>query len=536
MNALLQRNLLALSVFDPKLAARIAEAKADPSLSLELSRSGAPVPILARASGSFALHSRMDPEREAVRLASASPGGGFLVFLGMGAGYGIRPFLDRPTLGGALIVEYSIRLVRAILELFDLAPILSDGRVRLLVDPDEVSLERALFEAYIPILTGDLSAVALRSRVDADPAPFAEAAEAVRRVISRISDDYSVQAFFGRRWFSNTVRNLYAAEQAVRPLPPVREAIVTAAGPSLDDQAADLERSRAGKFLIATDTSMGALLARGIVPDAVISIDCQHISYYHFLTPVPGGVPLILDLASPASIARRAQRVHFFSSGHPLCRYISAHFRPFPQLDTSGGNVTQAAVSLAEALGAQRILLYGADYSYPSGESYARGTYIHRYFRLRSGRKTPLESLFSSFLYKNLHVDREIDGAGSIRYITKPLQSYRLRLEAFASTLSARLEPVRGRGVEIRIAPSSQPRPQAGNRLSLFAPGRPSCTAREFLEGYRDGLFRLPTLSAPSTLHLRRLSRRTRTSGPPCCPPPPRFAAGWAKRRWLRRS
>lgn len=506
MNGILQRNLLAVSAGDPGLADRISKARPDPDLTLETARTGVPIPVLRREAGTIALHSRMDPEREAERLAGAYPGGGFIVFLGLGAGYGIRPFLDRPTTGGVLVVEYSLGILRAILEQFDLAPLLSDRRVRLLVDPDEPTLERAIFEAYIPILNGDLAAVPLRSRVDADPARFSEAVEAVRRVISRVSDDYSVQAFFGRRWFSNTIRNLYAAEKTVRPLTPVREAIVTAAGPSLDEQAPDLEKARAGKYLIATDTSLGALLARRIIPDAVVSIDCQHISYYHFLNPVPGEVPLVLDLASPPSVARRARRVHFFSSGHPFCRFVSAHFRPFPSLDTSGGNVTHAAVSLADALGARRIFLYGADFSYPAGASYARGTYIHRYFQIRSGRMSPQEGLFASFLYRNLQVDRETDPDGKFRYVTKPLQAYRQRLESFASTLEAELVPVRGAGVAIRVGRPAQGSPSRSSRLTLFAPGRSTCTAREFLEGYRDGLLKLSELTPPSALTLRNLS------------------------------
>jgi hypothetical protein len=506
MNGRLERNLLALSGSSPELAAKIAAASPNRALFVEASRSGLPVPMVHRETGSVALHSRMDPLREAERIAAAYPGGGFFVFLGLGAGYGLQPFLNRPEVSGALVVEYSLGLMRAILEEFDLAPVLSDGRVKLLVDPSAEDLERALLEAYIPILNGDLAAVPLRGRVDMDSALFAQSADTVRRVLSRISDDYSVQAFFGKRWFSNTIRNLFAAEKTVRPISPARETIVTAAGPSLDLLAPELERARKGRFLIATDTSMGALLARGIRPDAVVSIDCQHISYYHFLTPVPSGVPLVVDLASPPSVVRRADRVHFFSSGHPLCRYVSSHFRPFPSLDTSGGNVTHAAVSLAETLGASRILLYGADFSYPLGASYARGTYIHRYFRIRSTRCSPLESQFSSFLYRNLQVDREEDADGTFRYVTKPLQAYRRRLEAFASTLSAHLEPVRGNGVEIHIETPAKPTPRGASSFTLFAPGRASCTALEFLEGYRDGLASLPELDPPSSLHLRRLA------------------------------
>ena len=214
----------------------------------------------------------------------------------------------------------------------------------------------------------------------------------------------------------------------------------------------------------------------------------------------------VLDLASPPSVARRARRVHFFSSGHPFCRFVSAHFRPFPSLDTSGGNVTHAAVSLADTLGARRIFLYGADFSYPLGASYARGTYIHRYFRLRSDRTSPQEGLFASFLYRNLQVDRELDPDGSFRYVTKPLQAYRRRLEAFAASISAELVPVRGSGVEIRVFRPEKGSSDGASRLNVFAAGRALCSAREFMESYRDGLTGLPELSQPSILSLRGLT------------------------------
>jgi hypothetical protein len=104
---------------------------------------------------------------------------------------------------------------------------------------------------------------------------------------------------------------------------------------------------------------------------------------------LPSGMPLFVDLASPPTVTRMAARRYYFSSGHPLDRYVAARFRAFPILDTSGGNVTHAAVSLAEYMGAGKIQLYGADFSYPFGKSYARGTYIYPYFDLRQNRLRP---------------------------------------------------------------------------------------------------------------------------------------------------
>ena len=82
-----------------------------------------------------------------------------------------------------------------------------------------------------------------------------------------------------------------------------------------------------------------------------------------------------LDLASPPFLARvRAGKLAFIASGHPFASYIDARWMHFPRIDTSGGNVAHAAVSLARDLGARKITLHGADFSYPGGKPYSRGT------------------------------------------------------------------------------------------------------------------------------------------------------------------
>ena len=169
------------------------------------------------------------------------------------------------------------------------------------------------------------------------------------------------------RWFSNIVRNILNIDIDAQdaPFPAVKHVSIAAAGPSLDIQLPRLLETRNNTFLMATDTSLPALLQASLTPDAVVSIDCQHISYLHFMLGLP--CPLYLDLASPPLVASRSPRPRFFSSSHPLTRYVSHKWHPLPAVDTSGGNVTYAAMSLADSLGAEVITLYGADFAYPLG-------------------------------------------------------------------------------------------------------------------------------------------------------------------------
>ena len=507
-----RRNLLALSRSDPDLGDRLLAAHPDPRLELRGARSGVPVPVLRLAEREAAFHSLIDPEREAERLVSQQPPGGFIVALGLGAGYTLGRYLASTTTTGLLAVEYDPALLRALLEQLDLSELFIDERFSLILDPEPEELAARLLTTYVPPLAGDLRSLPLRGRVDLDRQRFEGAANAVREVLGKISDDYSVQAFFGKLWLKNAARNLFASEGEGAPLPAIRRAAVAAAGPSLEDAMPALAAAKAqGAFLIATDTSLPALVGSGLQPNAVISIDCQHISYYHFLGGVPKAVPLVLDLSSPNRIARLGAPVRFFSSGHPFCAYVSSRFRAFPALDTSGGNVTHAALSLAESLGSEETILAGADFSYPEGKSYARGTYIYGYFGQRAKRLAPVEGLFSGFVFKNRAVSREEakddEGSDYCRYLTKPLMSYKEHLERFAARSSMSIVPIRGKGVA--IATPLRARPTRRER-QVFAPGPAAESVASFLASYAAALRALPQPRDPSLRYLHSLSPEQR--------------------------
>lgn len=508
-----RRNLLALSRSDQGLGDMLLEARADPGLTLVPAKSGALVPVVRRGERESPMHSLVDPEREAQRLEAAQPAGGFIVALGLGACYLLKRYMASSATTGLLAVEYSAPMLRALLEQIDLSELFIDERFSLLLDPSPDDLRDAILSLYVPPLSGDIRSLPLRGRVDLDRDSFGGAADILKAVLGRISDDYSVQAFFGKLWFKNAVRNLFSAERSSAPLPPVRRAAVAAAGPSLEAQIPALREAKAGgAFLIATDTSLPALVGQGLVPDAVVSIDCQHISYYHFLGGIAEGIPLILDLASPSTLCRLGDSVRFFSSGHPFCAYVSAKWRPFPALDTSGGNVTHAALSLAEALGAESALLAGADFSYPDGKSYARGTYIYGYFGQSQSRLRPLEALFSGFLFRGSDMERESgsgpSGESYSRYLTKPLMAYREHLERFAARSPMEIVPLPGKGVLIKT-PRGLPR-REGKLRRVFAAGRAPCPASDFLARYAKDLRSLPPPRDPAISYLGSLAPEQR--------------------------
>jgi hypothetical protein len=508
-----ERNILALSRLNPGLCSRlsVAETTRNRYKFLE-SRTGETIPAWVDASGAaHPLHSLVDPRREGKRLADSVRDEGFLVLLGLGAAYCAEAALEREDIHRVVVIEYDIDSVAELLCSREYIGLFNDPRFFLMVDPAGDAVEEYIIQNYQPCLFGGIRVLPLRARTAFSGERFAAAGAAVEAAIDRVSSDYSVQAFFGTRWFSNIIRNLQRAEEPKKPLPPIKRAAVTAAGPSLNLQIPALRKNREGLFLIAVDTSLPCLLSEGLKPDAVVSIDCQHISYHHFMEGLPEGIPLFLDLVSPPLVASCSRDRYFFTGGHPLTRYLSRVWRPLPEVDTSGANVTYAAVSLAEKLGAPSIELYGADFSYPLGRTYARGTHIHRYFEKDQNRLSPLEKRASAFLFRG-PLEKVYKDSENWYYQTRSLDFYRQRLEEKCLSLETELIPQDGLGPALITKPALKagtPRPDLRpfpkETLRLFSSGAPKMKATDFLARYREAVSSLPAFQMNISRYLRTL-------------------------------
>jgi hypothetical protein len=485
----LAANLRALSPRDPALAAEVRSSTADPSLHFMTARDGSLVPAAHDGTRAVPLHSLYEPVREARRQHASAEQAGCMIFLGLGGGFQVSAALEDPGVCSVLVIERGTETLRALLERLPLAPVLADPRVRVIAGIEEI--RASVLACWQPVLMGGLRSVPLVSWSARHADFFAAAAREVQASIEGVRSDYGVQAHFGKRWFSNMLRNMEAAERQGREVPRRSRASVTAAGPSLEGQLGQIAAARDGGLLVAADTALPALLQAGMPPDAVLSIDCQNYGYHHFLKGVPEQTTLFLDLASPPLLARLSRRTFFVASGHPFAAYLGARWMETPRVDMSGGNVTHAAVSLARGLGAREITLFGADFSYPSGRAYCRGTYLHDLFHSRQGRVSPTESSFFSFLFRDPMTTGEklTDG---MRYTTPVLRGYRDRLLELMGSMDADCTAAPGEGLPLEYTRSAARKPAAP--LHWFPP---RCGWREFLGQFAEQLRSLPPLEGP---------------------------------------
>jgi len=508
MDNIFDKNLLALSARNQKLYSLIrgkktAEAK---NYAFLTSRSGEVVPALV-SSGKKPLHSMIDPKKEAQRLASTiTDDTGFVICLGLGGGFIPEAVLNSTT-AQVLVIDFCLDGIAELFSSKDYTNLLGNGRFTLLVDPSDDEIRDAILENYNPVLSGGIKTLPLRTRTEEASSLFENAASVIQEAIKTTAADYSVQAHFGKRWFSNIIRNLKTAEEAAENNAsiigkyPVQEAAIVAAGPSLDQQLPSLEKlKKSGTFVISSDTALPVLLHHGIEPDAVVSIDCQHISCYHFLgCKLYGGsrnIPLFLDIASPPLLSRLSPSPVFFSSAHPFALYVSENWLSLPRLDISGGNVTYACLSLAENLGAKRITLFGADFSFVRSQTYARGTYIYPFFEKKQNRLSPLEAQFSAFLYRSPFLPPQNQGQTQNYHETSTLRFYRNKLEEKTAAMSAQIICEQGQGAPINLAPKMSHNTSNGacviNENFLHSEKKVKISLNEFLKQYLRDIAALP--------------------------------------------
>ena len=510
--SILHKNLATLSVRHAELSQQLAQLLPSSRVRFSASRAG-PLYAVIGDDRETALHSRFDPRREASRLVAGSRSSGFCLVLGLGLGYHVRELLCQPQLQRALIVEYDGALLRAILEQQDLSDVWQDSRVQLCVDQPPRAVAAAIAQHYVPVIHGNLSTLLLRGRFDCDRSLFSDAGTAASEAAEAAGADLSVQRVFGRQWMRNIISNSVACPVQTG-LPRCRSAIVSAAGPSLDNKIDAIARRNADQLLIATDTSLPRLLGAGIRPDLVLAIDCQLASYLHVLATGKQQLTLVADAGVHPALRRRFSAVHLIGGGHPLLAYLRAGGVPITWLDTSDGSVTHAAVRLAVQLGAEQVEVYGADFCYPRATAYARGSYIHSHVIGRAGRTMPYASGLYRFVLERPELELDqIDGRWA--YITKVMRHYRHRFANLQPELGARIvrtigePPIDSGSAQCGVQGHRYTEHGANATLNAVSDAAAG-NARSVLGSYRQALAQIPTAHDPLWSYFDRITAAER--------------------------
>ena len=449
------------------------------------SRDGLPINGITRDGRAFYFHSRYATAREARRLAesvgAAAQPAGCVVVIGFGMGHHLRSIAER--VERVIAVEPDSALLQSALGCVDLTGLLESRRLIVATGRTTDELTDLVASAYVPALHGRLTVCNLAGRFSAEPERMQAVRDRVDAAVEALKDDLAVQARFGRQWSRNALLNLPAVTPRELPDFGGEDVCVAAAGPSLADEVQRLIRDR--RRIIAVDTALPALLASGIRPDLAITIDSQIHSYHHYLCAGLPDLPVATDLSVHPAVVRQLGGIIPTVSDHPLHTLLVHLGAQLPYVDLRAGNVTQAAVDLAVRCGARSIELVGADYSYPDGLAYARGTYLHTLFAAGAGRLCPVATSFYRFAANRPGAARDPERPLLVR--DPLLERYAVAIRRLAASRGVPLRRVRGRGIALAFDADSAlaPRKARSARRCSVPPGKPRLPGRLVTEAER---------------------------------------------------
>lgn len=121
--------------------------------------------------------------------------------------------------------------------------------------------------------------------------------------------------------------------------------------------------------IIAADTAVPFLVANGVIPDIVVSID-RALESSHFEVALPKTVKLVYQPLLSNKIVREWHGPRYAAYTDSPIYHCIAQSIPKTSL-FSGGSVIHPGIDLAVKMGSSEIVLLGCDFGYPLGRTHA---------------------------------------------------------------------------------------------------------------------------------------------------------------------
>ncbi|MEW6573305.1 MAG: 6-hydroxymethylpterin diphosphokinase MptE-like protein [Bacillota bacterium] len=343
-------------------------------------KSGMPTArIIAPSGSSFMLHSTHDPVLEAKRFVAGYPSlsdAGGIICLGLGLGYHLQEILRVvPSGTEILVIENNIQLREWFKKNAKNLPC-----QRVAIADNEGAAKSYISRMRERIQEKGLVLVEHPASIRLDLEFYENVRRRIRDHVSLLLVDMTTMKSISHVVHANNFDNLPAvtADPGIKALTNAfkdRPAVIVAAGPSLSKNIHLLAEAKNRSVVICVGTAWRAMLAHGLRPDLVVTLDAGEPNYRLFagLTPTEEFLcyePQTYDKIIPIFPGRRFA---FNSFTSPLTTWLKDLYGDKGYIEP-GGSVAIAAFGIACLLGANPIVFIGQDLAYTNGYTHAKGT------------------------------------------------------------------------------------------------------------------------------------------------------------------
>ncbi len=360
-----QKNIEGIRKLDASLAKKLETLIIPQEYIVEATSSGLLTLQVADKTGTYYFHSNNNPMLEGMLFADqyySIDNDSYIVF-GLGLGYHIKALLDLDDGITINIIEPDINVICTALYWMDLSWIYSNPRVHLNYDPNYTKLSK-LLDANFQLIIHNPSL-----RHISNP----EAKVQLENFFIRDSGKRNMKIQFQNNYRDN-VRNCIRYVDEIENQIKGKNAIIVAAGPSLDKNVELLRNKPDNTVIVAVGTVFSKLISIDILPDYVIFLDAQPRMYQQIRGLENCKVPIICASTACKTIAQKYQGEKYL-----ICQYGYSRAEEYAkakgyQLYQTGGSVTTIALDMCIRLGCQEIAFVGLDLAYTGNQSHASHT------------------------------------------------------------------------------------------------------------------------------------------------------------------
>jgi len=422
-----RRNLSALQEVAPELAGRLAAVEDGAKLALETPAGGLPTARVAcDDGGEILLASERDPVLEGRRWLAGQEGLNAdthaVVVVGCGLGYHVAELLAGRKGGLVVVLEPALATMAAALRCQDFSTALRLRRLVLIAATDRAGLHAALARHSVELMLG--------TQLTQHP----PSGRANRRGCLRMQREFTEYLHFVRSAVGTSLQisavtcdNILANLPGYIGVPGVgelkgafagRPAVCVAAGPSLRKVLGLLGRVKGKMPIIAVQTVLRTLLAAGVRPDFVTSLDYSPLSrrFYEGLGEMDD-VTLIADpKVNPVAPDSFPGPVRMFYNS-----FADAVLDEMPNEHDSlpaGATVAHLNLYVAQYLGCDPIILTGQDLGFGGNVYYTPGVPIHTAWSPELNRFCSMEMMEWQRIVRFREHLRKVPGAGGTEIYT----------------------------------------------------------------------------------------------------------------------
>ena len=342
---------------DPRWAEMIVSSNGEPNLLVSLG---------PKQSIAYDLDHPLDSPRKKVEEADLFKQNLTLV-LGMGLGYISQMILEEMEEGHRVVViEPNPEIIRLALGLHDFSKHLESlGLV--LAGPGASELSQILIAHESVVARGEVHMI-MEEYTQHRPDDYLPLAEHTRRVLNQLKSNQATVSEMGSEIATNEIIGLPYTVRArgvadLHNMFPKVPAILVSTGPSLGKNIHLLKEAQDKAIIIATAQALRSLLAYGVKPDFICTIDFGK----HNATHLDGlmnveDVPLVSLCRAQSDLMRDYQGILFVNgTGHSNPNHYLHRLWQHKGIIQSGNSVAHLVFTLARLIGADPLIWVGQD-------------------------------------------------------------------------------------------------------------------------------------------------------------------------------